>query len=375
MNRILAIARKEFIHISRDPRTIISVVLLPVLMLFLFAYALSFDVKNIPTGVLDQDHTEASRRFVDSFTESRYFTITERVNAMSQVNGIFDRGDARAVVIVPPGFGDDIAAGRQSQVAVLLDGSEPNTAQLGQAYAQGLSRSFNVNVITQRVAAQGLGTMSAGGIVPSVRVWYNPEARSAIYLVPGLIVILTMMVTVQQTANTLVRERENGTLEQLIVSPIHRIELMVGKVLPWMVLAGLNVLVISAFGLLVFRVPFRGDVFTFALGAFLFVLCCLGLGLFISSRASSTEVANQIALIVSFLPGFMFSGFVFPLANIPVVLRAASYLFPARYFMVVTRSVFLKGAGLDILWPQILALTVYAVVAVTLSAALYRRRL
>ena len=375
MNRILAIARKEFIHISRDRRTVISVLLLPVMMLFLFAYALSFDVKNIPTAVLDQDQTQISRRFIDSFTQSRYFTIVGRLGTMSQVDGVFDRGDARAIVMIPPGFSDDIAAGRQGEVAVLMDGSEPNTAQLGQTYATGLSRSFDVRVIGQRVAAAGLGGATPRGVTPSVRVWYNPEARSAVFLVPGLIVILTMMVTVQQTANTLVRERENGTLEQLVVSPIRRIELMVGKVLPWMLLAGLNVLVISAFGLLVFRVPFRGDVFTFALGSFLFVLCCLGLGLFISSRASSTEVANQIALIVSFLPGFMFSGFVFPLANIPVVLRAASYLFPARYFMVVTRSVFLKGAGMDILWPQILALTVYAVVAVGLSAALYQRRL
>lgn len=375
MNRILAIARKEFIHIRRDPRTIIAVLLLPVLELFLFAYALSFDVKNIPTAVLDQDGSAISRQYVDTFTHSKYFTIVQRLGSMSEVDGVFDRSDARAVVIIAPGFGDEISAGRRGQVAVLLDGSEPNTAQLGQTYATGLSRSFDIQLVVQRASSLGYNTASQGGISPSIRVWYNPEARSAVYLVPGLIVILMMIVTVQQTANTLVRERENGTMEQLVVSPIRRLELMLGKVLPWAVLAVLDMLIISALGLTVFAVPFRGDVVTFAISAFLFVLCCLGIGLFISARASSTEVANQIALILSFLPGFMFSGFVFPLANIPKVLQFVSYLFPARYFMVVTRSVFLKGAGFDVLWPQVAALAIYAVAIVTLSSLMYRRRM
>ncbi len=191
---------------------------------------------------------------------------------------------------------------------------------------------------------------------------------------PGLIVLLIAVMTVQQTANTLVSEKEQGTFEQLVVSPIRRIELMIGKVMPWAVMAALNVITVSAIGLLVFQIPFRGSVLLFALSSFLFVLCVLGLGLVISARASSTEVANQLAMIISFLPAFMLSGFVFPLANIPPVLQGISYLFPSRYMTVISRTVFLKGGGWDVLWPQIAALAVYAVAIIGLSSLLYRER-
>lgn len=374
MRRIYAIARKEFIHIVRDPRTMIAILIMPLLQLFLFAYAVSFDVKDLPTALLDQDQTSISRQYVDALKQSNYFTVKHNLVSSGEIDGVFDRGDARVVVVIGPGFGDSVAAGRAGAVQVLIDGSEPNSAQLGQAYANGLSRVFGTKAAISQAEASGMDPAQGGGLTARTRVWYNPEGKSAAYLVPGLIVLLLTVMTVQQTANTLVSEKEQGTYEQLVVSPIHRIELMVGKIMPWAVMAALNVIMISVIGLLAFQIPFRGSVALFALASFLFVLCVLGLGLLVSARASSTEVANQLAMMISFLPAFMLSGFVFPLASIPPVLQGLSYLFPARYMTVVARTIFLKGGGWDVLWPEIASLAVYAVVVITLSSLLYRER-
>jgi len=373
MRRILAIARKEFLHIIRDKRTLIAVLAMPLLQLFLFAYAVSFDVKDIPTAVLDQDQSALSRQYVSALQQSNYFKITQNLTAMNQVDAVFERSEDTAVVILPPGFGDTIVSGRPGPVQVLIDGSEPNSAQLGQAYATGLSRIYGIRVAVTQAETRGAST-PAGGLSALVRVWYNPEGSSSAYLVPGLIVLLLTITTVQQTANTLVREKEQGTYEQLVVSPIRRIELMVGKVMPWAAIAALQVIVISGIGLLVFGIPFRGSVGLFAVSSVLFVICALGLGLVVSARASSIETANQMAMMISFLPAFMLSGFVFPLSSIPPVLQFVSYLFPGRYFMVITRTIFLKGGGLDVLWPEIAGLAIYAVVMLVLSSLLYRER-
>jgi len=373
MRRILAIARKEFLHIVRDKRTLIAVLAMPLLQLFLFAYAVSFDVKDIPTAVLDQDHSAYSRQYVSALQQSNYFKVTQNLGTMSAVDGVFARSEDVAVVILPPGFGDAVVAGRPGPVQVLIDGAEPNSAQLGQAYASGLSRVFGAKVAIEQAQAKGAG-IGGGGLTGRMRVWYNAEGSSSAYLIPGLIVLLLTITTVQQTANTLVREKEQGTYEQLVVSPIKRIELMVGKVMPWAVIAAVQIVVITGIGLLVFQVPFRGSIVLFAISSVLFVICALGLGLLVSARASSIETANQLAMMISFLPAFMLSGFVFPLSSIPPILQGVSYLFPARYFMVITRTIFLKGGGIDVLWPQVAALAVYGMATLVLSALLYRER-
>lgn len=374
MRRILAIARKEFLHIVRDKRTLIAVLAMPLLQLFLFAYAVSFDVKDIPTAVLDQDHSAYSRQYVSALQQSNYFKVTQNLSAMNAVDGVFARSEDVAVVILPPGFGDAVTAGRPGPVQVLIDGAEPNSAQLGQAYASGLSRVFGAKLAISQAQSRGASTSAGGGLTGRMRVWYNPDGSSSAYLIPGLIVLLLTITTVQQTANTLVREKEQGTYEQLVVSPIRRIELMVGKILPWAAIAAVQIVVITGIGLLVFQVPFRGSIALFAVSSVLFVICALGLGLLVSARSSSIETANQLAMMISFLPAFMLSGFVFPLSSIPPVLQFVSYLFPARYFMVITRTIFLKGGGIDVLWPQVAALAIYGVVMLVLSALLYRER-
>jgi ABC-2 type transport system permease protein len=374
MRRILAIARKEFLHIIRDRRLLGVILIMPLIQLFLYSYALSFDVKNLPTATLDLDHSVASRQYIGALQQSNYFTVSQVLGSYSEVDPAFERNAVKVVVVVGSGFGDDITAGRPGPVQILVDGSDANAAQMGSSYAAALSRIWGARTAVSQLEAKGYNTASAAGLSSASRTWYNPEGSSAAYFVPGLIVVLVTMVTVLQTATTLVREKENGTYEQLIVSPIRRIELMVGKIAPWALIGALDIVMISAIGILVFQIPFRGSVLILAVGSLLYVICTLGLGLIISARATSVDAANQLGALVSFLPTFMLSGFVFPLSSMPWALQALSYLYPARYFMVITRTVFLKGGSLGVLWPQLAALMIFATLIIVAAASLYRER-
>jgi len=374
MRRILAIARKEFIHIIRDPRLLIVILAMPLLQLFLYSYALSFDVKNLPTATLDFDHTTQSRQYLDALQQSNYFTVNQTLGSYSDVDSAFESNADKVVVVVGAGFGNNLAAGRAGNVQILVDGSDANSASLAQGYSQALSRVYGSKVLVSQVEAKGFSTNSLASLSANTRVWYNPEGKSASYFVPGLIVVLVTMVLVLQTANTLVREKENGTYEQLIVSPIRNIELMLGKIAPWAMIGALEIVIIASIGILVFGIPFRGSVILLMVASLLYVVCALGLGLIVSARASSVDTANQLAALLSFLPTFMLSGFIFPISSMPWFLQVLSYLYPARYFMLITRTIFLKGGGMEVLWPSMLALTIFAVSIITLAASLYRER-
>jgi len=230
MRRIFAIARKEFIHILRDKRLIAVILIMPLVQLFLYAYALSFDVKHLPTATLDLDRSTYSRQYINALQQSNYFTVDKTLGSYADVDPTFQANSDKIVVVVSAGFGDAIAAGRQANVQILVDGSDANSAQMGSNYAAALSRIFGAKVLVTQAEAKGLNTGAAGGLTASMRTWYNPEGNSAAYFVPGLIVVLVTTITVLQTSATLVREKENGTYEQLIVSPIKKIELMIGKI-------------------------------------------------------------------------------------------------------------------------------------------------
>lgn len=371
--RIIAIARKEVIHIARDWRLVLAVLIMPMLQLLLFAYAIGFDVRNVPTVVLDRDGSARSRVFVDAATNSGFFTHAGDLDTYAAVDDAFDRGRARVAIVIAPGFGSDITAGRKGEVTVLVDGSEPNSASLGRTYAAALASTFDATILKSWAAERGV-SMSIGRLEPRIRAWYNPERSSADFLVPGLMVVIIMIVTVQQTAVTLVKERDNGTLEQLLVSPLRRGELVLGKVLPWVLLGFIDMITITALSLLVFDVPLRGDVVLLSVAVFLFVLCSLSIGLVISAAAPSIESANLVALLISFLPGFMLSGMAFPLDSVPRFLQYVSYLFPGRYMVEISRGVFLRGAGWEALGTQVASLAVYAVLGLTMAAALNRKR-
>lgn len=373
-NRILAIAAKEFIHIRRDRRIIISVLLLPVMQLLLFAYAISFDVKNVPTVILDYDKTPASRAYLESYGSAEFFDVRGQVDNLDQIDQAFERGQASAAIVVPAGFARAIASEKKAQVAVLVDGGEPNSATLGQAYAQALNQFGDREILVEWADRTGLDTTRFGQLEPRLRTWYNPERKSADFLIPGLMVVIVMIVTMQQTAVTLVRERDLGTQEQMLVSPLRHAELMVGKLLPWTIIGVVDMAAITLLAIGVFRVPLRGDILLLAVASVLFVFCSLALGLIISAVAPSPEAANITALLLAFLPGFMLSGFAFPLETIPPFLQFVSYLFPGRYMVQITRGVFLKGASFPELWPPLLALVVYAIVSLSIASIMYGRR-
>jgi len=375
LRRIVAVARKEFIHVSRDWRILVSVLLLPVTQLLLFSYAISFDVRNVPTVILDQDQTATSREFLSHFQQSDFFRVVAHVGSGAEADGYVARSQARVVVVVPPGFGRKVARDGNPSMQVLVDGSEPNSAQLAQTYATALTSMLSQRVTVAWAQNRGLDMSSAGQLQPEIRTWYNPERRSADFLIPGLMVVIIMIVTIQQTAVTLVREKDQGTFEQLTVSPIRRGELMIGKLAPWVALGLIDVVVITLVGVLVFGIPFRGPVLTLALASFAFILCCLSIGLIISSRAPSLETANFLGLMIAFLPGFMLSGFAFPLNSIPKILQWLSYLFPARYMTTIARGVFLKGAGTALLASQIAALVLYAIIGIIVASLLWSRRI
>ncbi len=372
--RIGAIVRKEFRHLARDPRMLLAVVITPVIQLLLFAYAISFDVENVPTIVVDLDQTQTSRTYLERYEASPFFDVVAHGSTMAQVDTAFDANSARVAVVIPAGFARTLASGEAAQVAVLIDGSEPTSAKVSQAYSVALNQLYSQQLTRQWADQQGLDLSGLGTLEPRIRTWYNPERKSSDFLIPGLMVVILAIVTVQQTAVTLVRERDQGTQEQLEVSPMRQIELMIGKLLPWTLIAFADMALITGLGRTIFGVPLRGDFWTLAVGSALFVFASLGMGLVISAIAPSLDTANILAMLIAFLPSFLLSGFAFALDQIPVFLQWVSYLFPARFMVTISRGVFLKGAGFTELWPELVALTVYALVMLVISSVLYGRR-
>jgi ABC-2 type transport system permease protein len=373
VRRITAIARKEFVHISRDWRLIVAVLVMPLFQLLLFAYAISFDVRNVPTVVLDQDQSAASRSFVQAAEQSGFFRVVGNMADQSAVDTAFNRSVARVAIVISRGYAEEIAAGRKGHAAILVDGSEPNSAQLGQTYAVALGNTLSQQALVSWAEARGTPLTGVGMLETRIRNWYNPQRRSADFLIPGLMVVIVMIVTVQQTSVTLVRERESGTLEQMLESPLRQPELILGKVLPWAILGFVDTIAVTAAALLVFRVPLRGDIVVLGVGMFLFILCALSVGLVISAIAPSIESANLVALLISFLPGFMLSGLAFPLGSIPYWLQLVSYLFPGRYMVDIARGVFLRGTSWGALGGHVAGLALYAVIGLGLATLLNRR--
>ena len=374
LDRIAAVTVKEFRHLGRDPRSLIMVLLLPVAMMLLFGYAISFDVTHVPTVVVDNDRTPASRDYLAHYEGSPFFTIVERADELRAIDQAFGANRARIGVVVPAGFERSLATDTPAEIAVLIDGTEPTAARVAQAYTTALNQLVGQQLTLSWADAKGYDLTAAGVLEPRVRTWYNPERRSAVFLIPGLMVAIISIVTIQQTAVSLVRERDLGTADQLAVSPIRMPELMLGKLLPWTVLAFLEVVAITAVAIGLFAVPLHGDPLLLIGGAALFVFCCLGMGLVISAVAPSVDVANILALMVAFLPAFLLSGFIFPLDQIPTALQWVSAAFPARYMVDIARGIFLKASGWTELWPQFAALAAYAVLALLLASVLYRRR-
>lgn len=373
MKMIKAIARKEFIHVIRDPRTLGIILILPLFQLLMFGYALSFDIDNIPTGVYDSDRTATSRELVDNFSSSGYFNITARPSQADFAERL-DDGSIKVAIVIPQGFEEDLLSDEKVKLQVIVDGSDPTLARVGVGYSSAIIGRFSSKVTAESLYRRGVDiSRSQVPVQASSRVWYNPELRSVNYIVPGLIALILMTVTTITISLAIVREKEKGTLENLIISPIKSWELILGKIAPYVLIAFVEALLITATGMLWFNVPMNGSLLLLFLGLVIYVAGTLGLGLVISAATDSQQVASFAAFMATFLPSFLLSGFVFPIKSMPLVLQFFTYLFPARYFIVVVRGIFLKGTGLGVLWPDFLALTAFAALTILVASLRLRR--
>lgn len=373
-SRLLSLIRKEFIQIARDPRTLIITVALPVVMLFLLGYAATNDVRNISLAVLDQDRSPQSRALLDAYRAADYFRLDHEVDNQEQIRRLIDHGVVRAGIIIPPDYSRKVTAGQTAQVAIILDGSDPTMATTALSAALLIGQEFSIDLTVERLQSRGL----PGGLEPALdvrtQVLYNPGMVSAYYMIPGLIGMILQFLTTMLTSTSIVRERERGTIEQLIVTPIRRWELVVGKLAPYVIIAFFDMIEVLFLGTLVFNIPINGSLALLLALAALFVITSLGIGLLISTIANTQQEA-MLTTLMTLLPTVFLAGFFFPLAAMPPFLQAISYVIPLRYFLIISRGVILKGVGLESLWGEVLMLCIFALVVMTLAALRFRKRL
>lgn len=360
MRKALSVGRKEVRQIVRDRRTLTILLFVPAFFLLVYGYALSWDIRHIKLAVDDRDRSVESRAIISAFVNSGYFDLVASVERPADITRLMDRNQARAVLIIPANLGADIRSGRTVPVQILLNGDNANTATTVMGYAL---------TILQRA-----GPAAAPFIRVESRVWYNPQLRSTLFLVPGLIAYILMITAVVSTALSVVREKERGTMEQVRMAPIDAASFVVGKTIPYFMVSLASVLAILLVAMVLFHLPMRGSWILLLFTVSLFLVGALGLGLFVSTVADTQQVAFQVALLLSFMPTLMLSGFIFPIASMPPFLRGITYLVSARYFLVALRGIVLKGVGVGIIWPQLAALAAYAAVVLTLASARLRRQ-
>ncbi len=365
MRGALAVAIKELRQIRRDRRTLVILVVVPTFFLFLYGYALNFDIRHIRTAVEDRDSSSESRQLVAAFAESTYFDIVASATASATTDALVDRGEVRVVLVVPVGFGRVVRSGGTADVQVIIDGDNANSATTVLGYVTAVLREASV-------AWSGAPVANVVRVEP--RVWYNPELRSTVFLVPGLIAFISMITAVISTALSIVREKERGTMEQVRMAPISTLSFVAGKTLPYLVLSQLGATAIILAAMVFFDLPMNGSWFALMVVVALFLVGALGTGLLVSTMADTQEVAFQLASLLAMLPTIILSGFIFPLASMPVALQYVSALVPARYFLTALRGIVLKGLGLVDVWPSLAALVVYGLVVLGLSAARLARR-
>ncbi|MBK9169880.1 MAG: ABC transporter permease [Bryobacterales bacterium] len=381
MSRIREIVRKEFLQTLREPRMRVVLILPPLIQTVIFGFAVNLDVENARIAWMDVDRSPQTRELRAAFDGSRYFNVVAEPSAEGEVQALLDRGAVMAVVRTMPGFGANVLAGRPASVQVLVDGTNSNTASLVSSYASRIVARYSQSLLDDQKNRQLLArgalqpvSLDLPSVTAQTRVWFNPELRSRNYYVPGVLVNIIMIVTVMLTALAIVREKEIGTMEQLMVTPLRPWELILGKTLPFGIVGLFDLALVTSAALIVFRVPLQGSVLLLTLCGVLFLLTTLGFGLFIST-VSHTQQQAMMATFFFTMPVFMLSGFAFPIANMPVFIQWLTYLNPLRYFMEIVRGIFLKGTGPDVLWPQMLALAVYGVAILGLSAWRFQKRL
>jgi ABC-2 type transport system permease protein len=369
--RTRSLIRKEFLHVLRDPRTLGVMLAMPIIQLVLLGYAATTDIEHLRTAVLDRDRSAASRELIDAYRASNYFDIVRYVDSEETLSYLIDRGEVRAGFIIPVDYGVALARGQQAQVAFVIDGSDPSVANTVFAASQSVGQAQTMRVLQDQMGIDP-DTMPAIDVRP--RVWYNPEMRSANFMIPGIIGTVLYLLTMTFTAMSIVREREQGTIEQLIVTPIKPLELIIGKVVPFACIAYINVLNVIAIGVFWFGMPIRGNLGLLLALAGLFLVTSLGLGIFISSIANTQQEAMLLSFLI-LLPSIFLGGFFFPIEAMPPWLQAITYIVPLRYILIIIRGIVLKGVGLQILREEVLALVIFGLAIMALAATRFRKQL
>jgi ABC-2 type transport system permease protein len=359
MRKTIAVARKELRQIVRDRRTLLILLFVPALFLLIYGYALNFDIRHIALAVEDRDGSAESRRLVAAFVHSGYFERVADVRSGDELSRLFDRNEARAALVIPAGYGRDVLTRRPVQVQVIVDGDNANTATTVVSYAQ---------AIVAEAGVAGASVTARPPVVLEPRIWYNPQLRSTLFLVPGLIAYIAMITAVISTALSIVREKERGTMEQVRMAPVSPVAYVLGKTLPYLALSFVSALLIVLVAMALFDLPMNGSWWLLCGAIVLFLVGAQAQGLLISTVAPTQQVAFQLALLSSFLPTFILSGFIFPISSMPPAVQAITHAIPARYFIVSLRAVVLKGAGLAAFWEDLAALAVFAVVMLTLAS-------
>ncbi|MDD3179044.1 MAG: ABC transporter permease [Opitutaceae bacterium] len=372
--RLWAVARKEALHIRRDPRSLILAVGIPMLMLLAFGYALTLDVDRVPFVVWDQCRSVESREFVARFTATRYFAFRGTVARYAELEEAIDSRAAMLGLVIPPEFAAHLAASRSVGVQAVVDGSDSNTAGLVLGYTQAVATGFNAQLALDQVR-RATGTAPVQALDLRTRVWFNADLASRNFIVPGIMAVIMGLIAALLTSLTIAREWERGTMEQLISTPVRAPELVLGKLLPYTVIGLANMVIAVLMAVFLFDVPLRGSVvLLFFVGA-LFVVGTLAQGLLISTLARQQLLASQIAMISTFLPAFLLSGFAFAIANMPVPVQAITFVVPARYFVALVKGIFLRGVGLETLWDDAVFLALFAFVVIGISIRKTRKRL
>lgn len=371
--RLLPIIRKEFIHIRRDPRTLVVMFIAPLMQIVLLGYAATTDVRNVSMGLFDQDHTTQSRELIEAFVASGQFSVTQVVNSQADLARLIDAGQVRAGLVIPLGFGSDMVSGRGAQVVFVLDGSDPSVASASLSAARLIGQVQAVSMQQQLQVRRGL-TGTTLPLEVRTRVWYNPDMASAVFMIPGLIGLVLQLQATLLTSSAIVREREQGTMEQLIVTPIRPFELIIGKILPYALVAMLIMGEVLLIGTAWFKVPIKGDLLQLLFASGLFMVSALSIGLLISTVANSQQEAFLLTFL-TLLPSVFLSGFIYPIAAMPVFLQVVGSLIPLTYFLIVVRSIVIKGVDLSLLMPQIMALFIFGFVLLGMASLRFRKRL
>jgi len=372
--RVWAVARKEFTHIIRDPRSLGMGIAIPMLLLVLFGYALTLDVDNVPLAIWDQSESPASRQLVSGFLGSRYFLLRYYVHNYPEVERAIDSGRALMAVVIPADFAGRIESGRRAPVQIIVDGSDSNTATIAMGYADAVALAYSQDVAVETTRRIG-GRAIQVPLDLRPRVWFNADMESKNYIIPGLIAVIMMVIAALLTSLTVAREWESGTMEQLISTPVKGPELILGKLLPYFGIGMLDVLLAVLMGEFLFQVPLRGNVALLFAMAAIFLAGALSLGMVISIVTKSQLLASQLAMVLTFLPSFLLSGFMYAISNMPKPIEIVTYLIPARYFVALLKGIYLKGIGLEILALEAGLLALFGVAMVLFANVKFKKRL